>query len=52
MEKRIIPNFATEAEEAKWWFDNQDELNKDFAQALPKAVCDAGRNLGHGTRSR
>ena len=33
MEKRIIPKFATEAEEAKWWFDNQDELDKDFAQA-------------------
>jgi predicted DNA binding CopG/RHH family protein len=33
MEKRILPNFKSEAEEAKWWFDNQDELDKDFAQA-------------------
>jgi len=34
MEKRIIPKFESEAEEAKWWFDNQEELDKDFAQAL------------------
>ncbi len=34
MEKRIIPKFASEAEEAQWWFDNQEELDKDFAQAL------------------
>ena len=33
MEKRIIPDFESEAEEAKWWFDNQDELLKDFQQA-------------------
>jgi predicted DNA binding CopG/RHH family protein len=33
MEKRILPDFKSEAEEAKWWFDNQDELDKDFAQA-------------------
>jgi predicted DNA binding CopG/RHH family protein len=33
VEKRILPNFKSEAEEAKWWFDNQDELDKDFAQA-------------------
>jgi len=34
MEKRIIPKFATEAEEAQWWFDNQEELDKDFARAF------------------
>ncbi len=34
MEKRIIPKFESEAEEAKWWFDNRDELDKDFAQAF------------------
>ncbi len=33
MEKRILPDFKSEAEEAKWWFDHQDELDKDFAQA-------------------
>ena len=34
MENRIIPKFASEAEEAQWWFDHHKELDKDFAQAL------------------
>lgn len=34
MEDRIIPTFASEAEEAKWWFDNRKELDKDFAKAF------------------
>jgi predicted DNA binding CopG/RHH family protein len=46
MEKRIIPKFESEAEEAKWWFDNQEELDKDFAQAAAE-----GR-LGRGTAAR
>jgi predicted DNA binding CopG/RHH family protein len=33
MEKKILPDFATEAEEAKWWFDHQDETLADFEQA-------------------
>jgi predicted DNA binding CopG/RHH family protein len=46
MEKRILPDFQSEAEEAKWWFDHQDELDKDFAQ-----VAAEGR-LGRGTAAR
>ena len=46
MEKRILPDFKSEADEAKWWFDNQDELDKDFAQAA------AERRLGRGTAAR
>jgi hypothetical protein len=34
VEDRIIPKFASEAEEAKWWFDHREELDKDFARAL------------------
>jgi predicted DNA binding CopG/RHH family protein len=45
-EKRILPDFKSEAEEAKWWFDNQDELFKDFEQAAKE-----GR-LGRGTAAR
>jgi predicted DNA binding CopG/RHH family protein len=33
MEKRIIPKFASEADEAQWWFDHQDELFEDFKNA-------------------
>jgi len=46
MEKRILPDFKSEAEEAKWWFDNQEELDKDFEQAAKE-----GRLL-RGTAAR
>ena len=44
MEKRIFPNFKSEVEEVK--YDNQDELDKDFAKAA------AERRLGRGTAAR
>jgi predicted DNA binding CopG/RHH family protein len=44
--QRVIPDFATEAEEAKWWFEHQDELLEDFEQAAAE-----GR-LSHGTAAR
>ncbi len=34
MEERVIPKFATEAEEAQWWYDNREEIGKDFAKAF------------------
>jgi predicted DNA binding CopG/RHH family protein len=46
MEKRELPKFQSEADEAKWWFDNQDELDKDFAQAAAEG------GLGRGTAAR
>jgi predicted DNA binding CopG/RHH family protein len=46
MEKRVLPEFKSEVEEAKWWFENQDELDKDFSQAALE-----GR-LGRGTVAR
>jgi predicted DNA binding CopG/RHH family protein len=46
MEKLVRPEFASEAEEAKWWFDNQDSLDREFAQA-----AEEGR-LGVGTAAR
>jgi predicted DNA binding CopG/RHH family protein len=46
VEKRTLPDFKSEAEEAKWWFDNQDELDKELAQAAAE-----GR-LGRGTAAR
>jgi predicted DNA binding CopG/RHH family protein len=30
---RRIPGFATEAEEARWWYDNRKELDKDLKRA-------------------
>jgi hypothetical protein len=45
-EKRILPDFKSEAEEAKWWFDHQDEVFEDFEKAAAE-----GR-LGCGTAAR
>jgi hypothetical protein len=28
-----IPKFATEAEEAKWWYDNREKLSVEFDKA-------------------
>ena len=28
-----IPKFTTEAEEAKWWYDNRELLSEEFRQA-------------------
>lgn len=36
MPKRKIPAFPTEAEEAKWWYKNRRELDRDFADAARK----------------
>jgi hypothetical protein len=46
MEPRRIPVFATEAEEAKWWYDNREELAQDFVEARK-----AGR-IGEGSKAR
>ena len=43
---RTLPDFKSEDEEAKWWFDNQDELLKDFEQAATEGT------LGRGTAAR
>ncbi len=34
MEKRVIPAFKTEAEEAQWWFDHRDEIAADVLAAV------------------
>lgn len=31
--KRIIPAFATEVQEAEWWYKNRKALDKDFVKA-------------------
>ena len=32
MSKLKMPDFATEAEEAAWWFENQDALAVEYAE--------------------
>jgi len=33
-EKRYLPAFASEAEEAQWWFDHREEHGVEFVQAI------------------
>jgi len=34
MEKRRLPHFKDEAEEAKWWYDHRDEVADDMIKAM------------------
>jgi hypothetical protein len=42
MEKRRIPVFETEAEEAKWWYDHREELADDFVAAIREGRTGSG----------
>ena len=33
-EKRKLPVFQSEAEQAQWWFDNREARGAEFAQAI------------------
>jgi hypothetical protein len=37
-----VPKFATEAEEAKWWFDNQDKVLGEFKKAAKAGALGRG----------
>jgi len=37
-----IPSFATEAEEAKWWYENQDLILKEFQKAAKEGRLGRG----------
>jgi predicted DNA binding CopG/RHH family protein len=41
-EKRQLPAFKSETEEAQWWFDNREARGEEFAQAIRDGS--AGRN--------
>ena len=37
-QKRVIPTFRSEAEEAEWWHKNRGRLDKDLADAAKKGA--------------
>jgi predicted DNA binding CopG/RHH family protein len=45
-QKLVVPKFANESEEARWWFDHQDAVDDEFDLAEQE-----GR-LGRGTVAR
>lgn len=38
----VVPDFATEAEEAKWWFENQDLVDQEFERAAKEGRLKSG----------
>lgn len=38
----VIPAFASEAEEAKWWFENQDLVDREFEKAAKEGRLKRG----------
>src|SRR5438270_11776371 len=41
-DKLIIPTFASEAEEAEWWYKHRDELTKAFVEAAARGELRTG----------
>jgi len=42
----LVPKFKTEAEEAKWWYDNRNMVEKEFMTAMKNGT------VGHGIAQR
>jgi predicted DNA binding CopG/RHH family protein len=40
--KLKVPKFASEAEEAQWWYDHRDELTKAFENAAARGELRTG----------
>jgi hypothetical protein len=45
-QKLEVPKFSSEAEEARWWFENQDAVADEFE------LAEQEERLGHGTVAR
>lgn len=45
-ERPKVPKFATEAEEAKWWDDNQEMVERNLLEAMADGTAQ------HGTAQR
>ncbi len=41
-DKLKIPKFASEAEEAQWWYDHREELTKAFEDAAARGELHTG----------
>lgn len=44
MEKLVVPEFSTEAEEAEWWYQNREALAEEFELAARKGKLHFGSN--------
>jgi hypothetical protein len=46
--RREIPAFANEEEEAKWWFDNREQHAEEFIQAAKDGLVTRGAMVRRG----
>jgi len=42
MKRLVVPKFETEAEEAQWWYDNRDAVDKNFVEAIKNGTIHRG----------
>ena len=48
--RRTVPRFKTEKEEADWWYRNRDKIAGDFEQASKKGELCPARAEARPTR--
>lgn len=41
-DRKKVPKYATEAEEAKWWHDHREMVEKDLVQAIEEGTAQHG----------
>jgi hypothetical protein len=46
-EVRVIPKFASEKEEAAWWYDNREKHDEEFLQAIAEGRVQRGNLREH-----
>jgi hypothetical protein len=42
-----VPKFATETEEADWWYDNREQHSEEFAKAFAEGRVRQGSGIVH-----
>jgi len=47
-QRKQLPSFANEAEEAQWWFDNREARSDEFVQAIRDGRVTRGAMVGRG----
>jgi hypothetical protein len=51
-EARVIPKFATEKEEADWWYNNREKHDEEFVQAVAEGRVQQGNLREHFAEHR
>ncbi len=52
MAEKEIPQFANEAEEARWWFEHRDEIGHDLISASRQGRVGEGSVARHARKAR